>query len=132
MRAIRCLFAVAAFAAAATAPSTAAPRQTIVFGAAVSLTGPLANEGRLTQEGYDFWKRYVNGNGGLRVAGQSYNVEIRYADDESSPPVTARLIEKMIADEHVDFILGPYGSAQNFAAAAVVERHGVPMVDSGG
>jgi len=33
---------------------TAATKPTIVFGAAVSLTGPLSHEGNLTKEGYDF------------------------------------------------------------------------------
>jgi branched-chain amino acid transport system substrate-binding protein len=111
---------------------TAATKPTIVFGAAVSLTGPLSHEGNLTKEGYDFWKAYVNAHGGLRVGKQTYNVEIRYADDTSSPPVTAERLESLIAQEHIDFILGPYGSGPTFSAAAVAERHEIPMVDSGG
>jgi branched-chain amino acid transport system substrate-binding protein len=116
----------------AVAPVGAAPKRTIVFGAAVALTGSLANEGQLTREGYDFWMRYVNNNGGLRVGDQMYPVEIRYADDQSDPQLTAKLLESMIVDQHVDFILGPYGSAENFTAAAVAERHAIPMVDSAG
>lgn len=114
-------------------PGTAAePKSTIVFGSAVSLTGSLANEGQLTKEGYDFWMHYVNAHGGMHIGNRAYAVEIHYADDESNPQTTARLLEGMIAQEHVDFILGPYGSGPTFAAAAVAERHGVPMVDSGG
>jgi branched-chain amino acid transport system substrate-binding protein len=105
---------------------------TIVFGAAVSLTGSQAKEGRLTQEGYDFWARYTNAQGGLRVGNASYTVAIRYLDDASSPVQTARATERLITDEHVDFLLGPYGSAETFAAAAVAERHGVPMISSNG
>ena len=116
----------------ASAPAGAAPRNTLLFGAAVSLTGSLANEGNLTKEGYDFWSRYVNSHGGLHVGTQTYNVDIRYVDDESNPQTTAKLVENLISNDHVDFILGPYGSAATFTAAAVAERHGVPMVDSGG
>jgi branched-chain amino acid transport system substrate-binding protein len=113
-------------------PVTAAAKTTILFGCAVSLTGSLSHEGMLTKEGYDFWMAYVNAHGGLRVGNQRYRVDIRYADDTSSPPTSAALLEKMITDDHIDFILGPYGSAPTFSAAAVAERHGVPMVVSGG
>ncbi|MFN2459227.1 MAG: amino acid ABC transporter substrate-binding protein [Candidatus Velthaea sp.] len=132
MRALSGLVAFAAFAFAVVPAGAAEPKRSIVFGSAVSLTGSLANEGQLTKEGYDFWMRYVNAHGGLRVGDKRYTVEIQYADDESNPQTTARLLENMIAEDHVDFILGPYGSNPTFAAAAVAERHGVPMVDSGG
>ena len=117
------------FAAPATVP---AQTDTIVFGAAVSFTGSLAKEGRLTREGYDFWKDYVNEHGGLRVAGKSYHVDINYYDDESNPQTAARLVEKLIDVNHVNFILGPYGSATSFAVSAVTERKGIPMVEGNG
>ena len=117
---------------ASLAPPVSAAVPTIVFGAAVSLTGSLSNEGGLTKEGYDFWMAYVNAHGGLRVGRQRYRVEIRYSDDTSNPAVTAERLETLIAQEHIDFILGPYGSGPTFTAAAVAERHGIPMVDSGG
>jgi branched-chain amino acid transport system substrate-binding protein len=131
MRLLPSLLALAVL-ATAVGPAAAAPKRTLVFGAAVSLSGSLSNEGQLTKEGYDFWMRYVNAHGGLRAGTQTYDVEIRYADDQSKPETTARLVESMITEEHVDFVLGPYGSAPTFAAAAVAERHAVPMVDSGG
>ena len=130
MRRFRALLALAALLTAA-GPAAGAPKRTLVFGAAVALTGSLANEGQLTREGYDFWMRYVNAHG-IRVGSQAFDVEIHYADDESKPETTARRVESLITDDHVDFILGPYGSGPTFAAAAVAERHGVPMVDSGG
>jgi len=110
----------------------AAPKPTLVFGAAVSLTGSLSHEGNLTKEGYDFWAAYANAHGGLAVGRQRYRVEIRYADDASNPANTATQLESLITQEHVDFILGPYGSGPTFSAAAVAERERIPMVDSGG
>ena len=113
-------------------PASAAPRDTIVFGCAVSLTGSLAAEGKLTREGYDFWMRYVNAHGGIRVGPTAYNVDIKYADDESNAQTTAKQVESLITDQHVDFILGPYASGPTFAAASVAEKHKIPMVDSAG
>ncbi|MBV8601260.1 MAG: amino acid ABC transporter substrate-binding protein [Candidatus Eremiobacteraeota bacterium] len=124
-----------AFAAVVAGPSVSAVRaadDTIVFGAAVSLTGSLAKEGHLTQEGYDFWKDWINAHGGMKVAGKTYKVDIKYYDDESSPQTAARLVEKLIDQDHVGFILGPYGSGTTFSAAAVAERKKVPMVEGNG
>ncbi|HXF33630.1 MAG TPA: ABC transporter substrate-binding protein, partial [Candidatus Acidoferrales bacterium] len=92
----------------ASAPAGAAG-DTIVFGAAVAETGRESKEGRLTQEGYDFWKDYVNSHGGIMVGGKKYQVAIKYYDDEDNPQTSAKLVEKLINDDKVNFILGPYG-----------------------
>jgi len=131
MRSILALLVVVALGMVAWTPLDAAPR-TIVFGAAVSLTGATSHEGILTKEGYDFWMAYVNAHGGLSIGGRKYPVNILYADDTSSPPVTAAKLEDLITNGHIDFILGPYGSAPTFSAAAVAERHEIPMAVSGG
>ncbi len=123
----------AATALLALAPSSApAADDTIVFGAAVAATGRDAREGVLTREGYDFWKDYVNAHGGIKVGGKTYKVEIRYADDETNAQTSAKLVEKFIDQDKVNFILGPYGSATAFATAAVVERKKIPMVEGNG
>ena len=132
MRRLGSLLALTALLAVPAHAGAEAPKHTIVFGAAVALTGPLSNEGHLTKEGYDFWMHYVNANGGLRIGGRPYDVDIRYADDESNPQMTSKQVEHLIADEHVDFVLGPYGSSPTFSAATVAERHSVPMISSGG
>ncbi len=116
-------------AGSASAATSASP--TLTFGAAVSLTGAQAKEGLLTREGYDFWQAYVNDHGGLQIGGTAYRVAIRYVDDASKPAQTARAAQALIARDHVDFLLGPYGSSQTFAAAAVAEGHGIPLVASG-
>jgi branched-chain amino acid transport system substrate-binding protein len=116
----------------ATVPARGMARPTIVFGCALSFTGKLANEGQLIREGYDFWAHYVNEHGGLQVGDQSYDVEIRYADDESKSSLTAARLETMIDQDHINFILGPFGSAATLAASSVAEDHGIPMISSGG
>lgn len=125
-----------AFLATALGPIVPVPARaagdTIVFGAAVSLTGRESKEGHLTQEGYDFWKDWINAHGGMTVGGKRYTVAIKYYDDEDNPQTSARLVEKLIDEDHVNFILGPYGSSSSFTTAAVVERKKVPMVEGNG
>ncbi|MEA2666254.1 MAG: branched-chain amino acid transport system substrate-binding protein, partial [Candidatus Eremiobacteraeota bacterium] len=121
-----------AFASTARVQPAAAAGDTIVFGSAVSLTGSLTKEGHLTQEGYDFWKDYVNKHGGIKVGGKSYKVDIKYYDDESKPATAAQLAERLIDQDHVNFILGPYGSGTAFTVAQLVERKKIPMVEGNG
>lgn len=121
-----------AFASTAHVQPAAAAGDTIVFGSAVSLTGSLTKEGHLTQEGYDFWKDYVNKHGGIKVGGKSYKVDIKYYDDESKPATAAQLAERLIDQDHVNYILGPYGSGTAFTVAQLVERKKIPMVEGNG
>ncbi len=102
------------------------------LGAAVSFSGKYAKEGQLLKKGYDLWKEAVNSKGGIKVGNKRYKVEIIYYDDQSDPKTTAKLIEKLITQDKVKFILGPYGSAQVFAGAGVVEKYKALMVQGGG
>jgi branched-chain amino acid transport system substrate-binding protein len=115
----------------ASTPARAAG-DTIEFGAAVAATGRESKEGRLTQEGYQFWEDWINAHGGITVGGKKYKVAIKYYDDEDNPQTAARLAEKLINEDHIPFILGPYGSSNTFTVAAVVERYKVPMVEANG
>jgi branched-chain amino acid transport system substrate-binding protein len=104
----------------------------IQFGCALSLSGEFEEEGHLAKEGYELWKDYVNSQGGIPIGNDRYLVDILYYDDESDPQKTASLIGKLITEDEVDFLLGPYGSSCNFEAAAVAEKYRVPMVEGGG
>jgi branched-chain amino acid transport system substrate-binding protein len=124
---------IIALAFTSTVPRAAAAADgTITFGAALASTGSTAREGELTKEGYEFWKDYVNSHGGMKVGGKTYNVDIKYYDDESNPQTAARLVEKLVSQDKVNFILGPYGSANSATAATVAERLKVPMVEGNG
>ena len=49
-----------------------------------------------------------------------------FYDDESDPDTTARLVEKLITEDGVDLLLGPYSSSLTMSASAISEkvRHG--------
>jgi branched-chain amino acid transport system substrate-binding protein len=110
----------------------AAAADTIVFGAAVSLTGKTAKEGEYTRDGYNFFVDKINEMGGISVGGKKYKVEVKYYDDESKSERTAQLIEKLINEDKVTFILGPYGSAPSGTAAPICEKYKIPMIEANG
>jgi branched-chain amino acid transport system substrate-binding protein len=105
---------------------------TIVFGAAVSLTGSQSKEGGLTKQGYDLWLDWIKARGGIVVNNVKHPVEIKYEDDQSNANLSATLVQKLITDEKANFILGPYGSAATASDAVVAEKNSIPMVEANG
>lgn len=104
----------------------------VQFGCALSLSGNLEEEGHLTKEGYELWEEHINSQGGIWIGNDRYLVDILYYNDESDPQKTASLVEKLIIEDKVDFLLGSYGSNCVFEAAAVAEKYRVPMVEGTG
>ena len=105
---------------------------TIMLGAAVSLTGKYTTAGNHTRKGYDLAVKTINERGGVRVAGKDYRLEVLYYDDESTPARGAQLAERLIRQDGVRFMLGPYSSGLTQAIAPVTERYKVPMVEGNG
>ena len=105
---------------------------TITLGAAISLTGKYSTNGLHTQRGYDFAVERINELGGVKVGGKSYNLAVKYYDDESTPARAAQLAERLIQQDGVEYMLGPYGSGLTKAMAPVSEKFGVPMIEAEG
>jgi len=97
----------------------------IKIGAAVSLTGKMAYEGRLVKEGYEVWEDWVNNHGGITAGGKNYKVKMVYYDDESTPVRGAKLTEKLITQNKVDFLFGPFSSSITFATTAIGEKYDI-------
>lgn len=105
---------------------------TITLGAAVSLTGKYSINGKYTKDGYDLAVKRINEMGGVQVGDKTYKLEVNYYDDESTAARAAQLAERLISQDGVQFVLGPYSSGLTKAMAPVTERYGVPMVEANG
>ena len=114
------------------APTSGGAAEPITLGAAVSQTGKYALNGANTKNGYDLAAKVVNEKGGIEIGGTRHDLHIRYYDDESTPARGTELAERLIQQDHVKFILGPYGSGLTKAMLPIVEKHGVPMVEGNG
>ena len=105
---------------------------TIVLGSAISLTGKYATNGEHTQRGYDLGVKIINDAGGVKVGGKTYKLDVKYYDDESNSAKAAALAQRLIEQDGVQYMLGPYGSGLTIAIAPVTEKFGVPMVEANG
>lgn len=123
--------AVAAFAAPlllATSAQAQGERDFYKVGVITSLSGSMVFGGQITRRGYDLWEQQVNKHGGIEVGGKRYKVKLVYADAQSNPQSAADAVQRMISQDNVDFILGPYASSSTLGAAPITEREKVPMI----
>jgi len=119
------VFAVALLAASvwAVAPVTEA-QAPIRIGASLSLTGTYAALAPNLHRGYQLCVKHMNDKGG--VLGRK--LELVLYDDGSDPATAVRLYEKLITQDKVDLVLGPFSSPITDAVANVTEKHRMPMM----
>ena len=127
-------------ACAPTAPATPEqptlpPKDKIVIGQSVSLTGPLASGNAVASTPYyDLWVHDVNADGGIYVEeyGKKLPVELLIYDDTSDVGTMTKQLEKLITEDKVDFILPPWSTAMLFAAAPIANKHQYILIGGAG
>ena len=92
----------------------------IVVGSTLPLTGPLAATGVIHQIAGEQFVEQLNDSGGLL----GRPVEWLVLDDESDQANVTTLYERLISEDQVDLIMGPYATPNIISAMAVAERHG--------
>src|SRR4029078_7980304 len=114
------LFAGTALAVAAGAmfvsAATAQNKEPIKIGVGMSLTGPLAANGKQALLGMKIWEEETNEKGGLL----GRPVKLIFYDDQSNPSVVPGIYTKLLDVDKVDLILGGYATNMNAPALPVV------------
>ncbi len=108
----------------------AAPKEEIVIGMSISLTGQYATPGTFQLQGVQLWRDDVNAAGGIFVEeyGKKMNVSLVYYDDASEKEKAVNLAEKLIDEDKVDVLFGPYGSPLTFSVAPIAEARKKLMI----
>ncbi len=112
--------------------TTAWSADTIVLGTAISQTGQYAREGKFYVDAYQITVDAINKAGGIKVAGKTYNLELKMYDDQSDPNLSARLFTRLVTSDKINLLLGPYSSGITIPASSVSEKYEVPMIQGGG
>jgi branched-chain amino acid transport system substrate-binding protein len=88
------------------------------------LTGKYALQGGYARDGYQLCQKHVNAQGG--VLGRPIQFTIQ--DDTSDEKTAIGVYEKLIGQDQVDAVLGPYSSPITDAVAEVTEKHRKVMI----
>lgn len=96
----------------------------IRIGATLSETGAYSAQGLAARNGYLLFQDHINEQGGIL----GRKVRFIIYDDKSDTDTAAALYEKLITEDGVDLVMGPYGSTLTEAVAPVTERHRKVMI----
>lgn len=108
--------------------SSGGSRDNFKLGVVTSLSGDLRFGGQVTERGYNLWEQRINEVGGVEVNGERYEVELVYNDAQSDPSTGADAASRMISDEDVDVLFGPYSSNVSLAVAPIAEQNQIPHI----
>jgi branched-chain amino acid transport system substrate-binding protein len=103
-------------------------QQAVVVGAALPLSGQLADIAADYRKALLLWQEEVNAAGGLL----GRRVEFRLLDDQSDSAAAGGLYGRLIGEYKATLLLGPLGSAASLGAAAAAERARRVLVNATG
>jgi branched-chain amino acid transport system substrate-binding protein len=100
------------------------PGNVVVMGGTLPLTGRYMVLARRYLKGRKLYVDELNAGGGLL----GHKVELKIYDDKSDRRSAIELYEKLITEEEVDIVLGPYSSHLTDPVANVTERYKQPIL----
>jgi branched-chain amino acid transport system substrate-binding protein len=92
------------------------PTAPIRIGYAMSLTGPVADNAGSARLAHDIWSEDVNARGGLL----GRPVELVRVDDHADASRVAGIYTQLLDEDHVDLVIGGYGTNSLLAAMPLV------------
>jgi len=126
------------------APATQAPAKTeapamteepamteapaIKIGASLPLTGDFSEPGTAAKLGYELWVEQVNNAGGLL----GRQVEFVLYDNASDPDTAVADYERLITDDKVDLVVGPFSSRLVIPTSEVAAKYGYAFPEPAG
>jgi len=117
------------------AVNAAPAKDKIRIGWVTSLSGMLsASVAATTGAAYEIWLEEVNAKGGIFVKeyGKKLPIELIKYDDKSDVGTMTKLMEKVILEDKVDFVLAPWGTAMLYAAAPVANKYKYILMGNAG
>jgi branched-chain amino acid transport system substrate-binding protein len=106
--------------------------QEIKLGVSVSVSGKFQLLGQQALDGIRLWQSYANGRGGILLGGRQRAIRLVWYDDGSRADRVLKNVLRLIRNDQVDVLLGPYSSALTIAAAEAAEDSGKVLWNYGG
>ena len=99
----------------------------IVIGGTISDTGPLSVDAGYQIRGVKLAVAEANAHGGWL----GRKLELKLYDDKSSAGTADRLYERLITDDKVDLLIGPYSSLVTTAIAPLINKYKMATIEPG-
>ncbi|MGY6705968.1 amino acid ABC transporter substrate-binding protein [Roseinatronobacter sp.] len=120
---------VAALAVVMGTLGAASAQDVLKFGAAAPKTGPLAGGADVTHwPAVRLWVEQTNAAGGLQLADGPALIELIEYDDQTNPQQAIQAAQRMATQDRVDFMVAPYSTGLNLAAAPIFSQLGYPQI----
>jgi branched-chain amino acid transport system substrate-binding protein len=105
----------------------------ISVGFSVSLSGRLQLQGQQALRGILLWNSYANAQGGISIGtGEKRSVRLIWHDDRSQAGRARDNVLRLVHEDHVDILLGPYSSSLTLAVGEIAEQHKKVLWNYGG
>jgi branched-chain amino acid transport system substrate-binding protein len=101
------------------------------FGYSITQSGPLGPGAESTSVSqYRLWQKRVNDAGGINLSKFNRKVPIEFVayDDQGRPDELIKLTERLVQQDRVDMMLGPYATHMNLAAAPIINKYEYPVI----
>ncbi|WP_417684998.1 amino acid ABC transporter substrate-binding protein [Roseibium sp.] len=120
---------IAAVSTASLLTFSALAADVVKIGSVAPKTGPLAGGSTVTQwPNVELWVKQVNARGGLKLKDGQKKIELVEYDDKTNPGEHIKAVQRLATQDEVDFIVAPYGTGFNIAAAPIYAKYGYPQI----
>jgi branched-chain amino acid transport system substrate-binding protein len=100
----------------------------IKIGISLSTSGDFGSDGLAMEQGYQLWANAINNTGGLL----GRPVELIILHDKSDPAQAVANYHRLIKNDHVDLVFGPFSSLITKAVAKETTQDGYVLLEGAG
>ncbi len=98
-------------------------KKEVAVGLSVSLTGRFCLQGQQALQGIRLWQSYINAQGGIALrTGERRSVRLICYDDCSQVNCARKNVLRLLREDQINLLLGPYSSSLTVAVAEIVEE----------
>jgi len=101
--------------------------KTFKIGVIMPLSGQLSVDGANEANGAKMAAEDINAQGGIKVGGENYKVELIVYDDQAIPKESAAAMEKLATRDGVKMVIGPFTSSACLASMPIAAREKIVM-----
>jgi len=105
----------------------------ITIGLSISLSGRFSLQGQQALQGFLLWQSWINAQGGVAVRnGEKRSVRLIWYDDRSRISCARKHVFRLLQEDQIDILLGPYSSSLTMAVAEIAEEYKKVVWNYGG